>query len=234
MKNRTIGIIGGMGPQASAKLLEVIIAMASKEYGAKSDIDFPEVILSSVPVLDFISNKKNVNMVASLLKTRIEALENFKPSCFGIACNTAHILIDELQSVTDTPFISIIEEVGKKVFKSKIRRVGLLGTPTTIKSRLYQDVLKKYDIKVVIPSAKNLFITEGIIRNILAGNVNVLDRQKITFIAESLRIEGVQGIILGCTELPLIFPKEFSIPVFDSIEILATALLTKAYQNEIT
>ncbi|MFI5265157.1 MAG: aspartate/glutamate racemase family protein [Candidatus Levyibacteriota bacterium] len=228
--NRTIGIIGGMGPQASAKLLEVIIAMASTNYGAKNDLDFPEIVLSSVPVPNFISNKKNISRVSCLLKTRIKTLESFNPLCFGIACNTAHILIDELQAETAIPFISIIEEVGKRVARAKIKKVGLLGTPTTIKSGLYQTVLEKYGIKTIIPSAKNRLIVEDVIRSILAGKINDLDRQRVTFIAESLRIQGAEGIILGCTELPLIFPKEFSIPVFDSIEILATALLRKYYK----
>lgn len=228
--NQTIGIIGGMGPQASAKLLEVLITMASKDFGAKNDSDFPEIVLNSIPVPDFISNYKNTGKGSDMLKMRIKTLENFNPLCFGIACNTAHILIDELQAVTSTPFISIIEEVGKNIFKAKVKQVGLLGTPTTIKSRLYQEVLDKYNIKVIIPSVKNCLIVEEIIRNILAGKVNNLDRQKITFIAELLRIQGAQGIILGCTELPLIFPKEFSVPVFDSIEILAMALLRNYYK----
>lgn len=234
MKNsnlkQSIGIIGGMGPQASAKLLEVLIDMCAKDFGAKSGSDFPEVILNSVPVPDFISNKKNMNTVLNILKKRIKNLEIFDPLCFGIVCNTAHLILEDLKTNTNIPFVSIIDEVTKKVSKAKINKVGLLATPVTINSGLYQKVLGEQKINVVTPSKTAQRIVERLIRNILAGKIDDTDRQKLILVAESLKRKGAQGIILGCTELPLIFPKDFNLPVFDSIEILARALLEKFFE----
>lgn len=236
MKNsnlrQSIGIIGGMGPQASAKLLEVMISMCNRDYGAKNDEDFPEIILNSIPVPNFISNEDNISISLNILKKRVKSLEIFNPACFGIACNTAHLLLADLQNETKAPFVSIIKEVASEVYRSKINKIGLLATPTTIKSRLYQNSLKKNGVKVVVPSSVEQKIVEQIIRRVLTGKIRNVDKIKLRLVAENLRLKGAQGIILGCTELPLIFPKNFSASIFDSIEILAKALLKRFYENK--
>lgn len=228
MKNKeTIVILGGMGPQASTKLLEVLFAMCNRDLNAKKDSDFPEVLLDSVPVPNFISNKKNIPVVQNILIERISKLELFNPICFAIACNTAHVLLPALQENTTIPFISIINEVSKKVTESNIKKVGLLGTPVTIKSALYQNVLQKQNIEVIIPSKTDCQRVESVIRNVLAGKASTKNELLLISISGSLIKNGAEGIILGCTELPLIFPKVFPVPIFNSIEILAEALLKK-------
>ncbi len=227
--NKTIAILGGMGPQASTKLLEVLISLSSRDFGAKIDSDFPEFILDSVPVPNFVSDKENVKRALLILSERVKKLETFGPTCFAIACNTAHVMLVDLQNQTEVPFVSIIEEVTKRVVDTKLKRIGLMGSPIAINSGLFQKALAEQSIEVVIPSEKQIEILESIIRNILAGKVNKTDKERLLEISQSLEIRGAQGIVLGCTELPLIFPKNFPLPVFDSIEILARALLRKHY-----
>lgn len=234
MKNlkQSIGIIGGMGPQASAKLLETIVGMWTKDFGAKNDSDFPEIILNSVPVPNFVTSKKNMSIALNILKRRIKNLEVFNPACYGIVCNTAHLMLNKLQKSTSVPFISIIDNVTKKVLDAQIEKVGILGSPITIGSRLYEKTLVNNNIDVIIPSEREQLIIEGVIRNVLAGIKSNADRQKLILVARSLKQRGSQCIILGCTELPLIFPKNFPLPTFDSINILAKALLDEFFKNE--
>lgn len=231
--NKTIAILGGMGPQASAKFLEVFIDVCAKEFNVKSDSDFPEVILNSVSVPNFVSNEKNLELTLKILRKRIKNLEAFNPAFFSITCNTAHLFVNKLQKETSVPFVSIIEEVCKKVSSVNIKKVGLLGSPITIKSCLYQAALKQRKIDVVLPSQKEIKNVEKVIANVLSGKILNSDREKLIDIAASLKEKGAEGIILGCTELPLIFPKNFSIPVFDSIEILANSLAQKALERNI-
>ena len=116
IKNKNIiGILGGMGPQASARLVEIIIEMSIKDFGAKNGDDFPEIILDSVPIPDFISNPGNLKSALNMLKDRIRMLSNMNISNFAIACNTAHILLDNLQSVSKVPFVSMVDEVAERV-----------------------------------------------------------------------------------------------------------------------
>lgn len=225
-----IGILGGMGPQASAHLLDLIIGLSIREFGAKNDDDFPEILLDSVSVPNFISSLDNRKVSLEILKERVIFLNKIKPSCLAIACNTAHILLADLQSVSKAPFISLIDEVTNSVAKAKLRKVGILGTPVTIKSELYQRALQKLGIEFIKPSEIELRILEGIIRKVIAGLANRKDKALLLVIANRLRKRGAQGIILGCTELPLIFPKKQKFPVFDSLEILARALLRNYYK----
>lgn len=231
--NKTIAIIGGMGPQASAKFLEVFIDVCAKEFNAKSDSDFPEVILNSVSVPNFVSNEKNLELTLKILRKRVKKLEAFNPAFFSITCNTAHLFVVELQKETNVPFVSIIEEVSKKVSSVNIEKIGLLGSPITINSCLYQSALKQRKIDVILPSQKEVKTIEKVIANVLSGKILNSDRRIIINVAISLKKKGAEGIILGCTELPLIFPKNFSIPIFDSIEILANSLAQKAFERNI-
>ncbi|MBI2196069.1 aspartate/glutamate racemase family protein [Candidatus Daviesbacteria bacterium] len=86
---------------------------------------------------------------------------------------------------------------------------------------------------MIKPSIKNQQILEEIIRRVISGETGKQDKLKLVEMAQSLKKKGAQGIILGCTELPLIFPKRFDIPVFDCLEILARALLERHYHGKV-
>lgn len=224
-KNKQIiGILGGMGPQASAHLVTLLIDMSIKN-GIKNDSDFPEIILDSVPVPNFISDTKNLARALKILKSRVRLLNKMNISQLAIACNTAHIILPDLQSVSDAPFISIINEVVNEVRESGINKVGLLATPSTIHFGLFDKALEKSNIQLILPTKEEQIILEKIIRNIILGKKLQSDILKLRSVAASLKKQGAQGIILGCTELPLIFPKKFPIAIFDCLEILAKALL---------
>lgn len=225
-----IGILGGMGPEASNYLYKVLINLSIKCFGAKNNDDFPEIILYSVPVPDFISNYHKRGRALQMLKKRVIGLNKMNLSCLSIACNTAHLLIDKLQSISRIKFISMIDEVSLVVAQDKKKLIGIMGTPSTIRSGLYQSALSKYDIKTLVPSFKELKIIENVIRNILKGKMLKSDGVRLSFVANSLKEKGAQGIILGCTELPLVFPFKYSLPVYNSVEILAMSLLRKYYK----
>ena len=230
MKNNSIAIIGGMGPQASAYMYKLLIDMAQKEFAALDNDDFPEIILYSLPVPDFISNKKNKQIALGMLKECVKRFNNIDVSTLAIACNTAHVLLPELEKISKQKFISMIDEVAKQVKQSKTERIGILGTPSTINSRLYQIALSKYKIESIVPNKKQQTLLDKIIRNVLANKTQQIDLKQLISIADSLRFKGATGIVLGCTELPLIFPSSYPITVYSSTAILSRALLRKYYE----
>ncbi|MDO8486734.1 MAG: amino acid racemase [Candidatus Curtissbacteria bacterium] len=157
-KNKgSIAILGGMGPQASAKMLEVMVSMAAREFGAKNTEDFPEIILFSVPFADFISSKKNTHRAKFLLREKIDFLNNMDVSTTAIACNTAHIMIEDLQAVSKAPFVSMIDAVTDEVKKQDLKKVGILATPSAIKSKLFQRALSGCGIETVVPRRGSLY-----------------------------------------------------------------------------
>ncbi len=230
--NGVIAILGGMGPEASAKMLEVMVSMAADEFDAKNCEDFPEIIIDSVPVPDFISSKKNLPLARKMLIGRVRKLNGFNIFSFAMACNTVHILAGDLQKVAGAPFVSMIESVAREVVASGITKVGLLATPSTINSGLYQKALSKNNIDLVLPTKAQISRIEGVIRRVISARNLQADAEKLVKITKSFEEKGAQGIILGCTELPLVFPKDFQLPVFDSIEILSRELLVRYYEKE--
>lgn len=230
-KNKAIGIIGGMGPEASAYMYKRMIELSIQEFGAKHNDDFPEIVIYSIPVPDFISDSANRVKALEMLQERVKKLNNLNLSCLAIACNTAHILYDDLQSYSVIPLISMVEEVSQQVSAANLSTVGFLGTPSTIKSGLYQRSLEKYHIKTIVPNDEQIVVLERIIRSVIAGNSTQKDNNELKKIADSLKQRGAQGIILGCTELPLVFPTTYGLPVYNSVEILSLALLRIYYKS---
>lgn len=228
-KQGAICILDGMGPQAGGYLYNMLINKATSEYGAQNNDDFPEIILHSIPVPDFISGDRYRYDALMMLKNRIRETEKLNISSLSIACNTAHVLFDQLQKITKMPLVSMIDGVVDRVNGDGLKIVGLLATPSTIKYRLYQKALLKYGIKTILPFKKDLKLLENIIRNILSGKIKALDKNRLNKIVENLEKRGVEGIILGCTELPLLFPARYSLPVYSSVEILVNTLLRKYY-----
>ena len=218
-----------MGPEASGYLYKLLIDLAIKKFGAKNNDDFPEIILYSLPVPDFISDNRNRNKALEMIKQRVKSINSSNISCISIACNTAHILLPQLRVVSKAPFISMIDETVKQVHTDNRKKVGIMGTPSIIKYALYQSTLKKCGISTLVPSKEQLIILEQIIRNVLEGKILTEDSNDLKKIADDLGLQGAEAIILGCTELPLVFPRSYSLPIYNCVEILAKALLKKYY-----
>lgn len=230
MKNKeTIVILGGMGPEASAYMYRMLIDLSIKYFGAKNNDDFPDIVLFSVPVPDFISNSKNLQKALGMLQDKIKVINKINVGCIAIACNTAHILLPDLQAVSNIPFVSMVDAVVAKVRKNKCKRIGLLATPSTIKSQIYQKALAFYAVETILPNEKEIGKLEIVIRNVIEGKSNRNDSNKLKKIANRLVEQGAQGIILGCTELSMVFPSNFHVSFYNSLEILSMALLKRYY-----
>ena len=211
------------------KLLLIYITCFSPKrgyFGAQNNDDYPEIIIDSIPVPDFISDKTNYYDAKSLLISRIKKLDTYEVDIIGLACNTAHLLYPELVKRTKVFFPSLIDLVCQQALKKKYHRVGILATPTTIRSKLYQNSLKKLLIKPIVPKTKTINYLEKIIRKVINGhkiNKNRLYKISVNFIKEN----NLDGLILGCTELPYVFPRSrfSSNQIIDCLDILADTLI---------
>ncbi len=230
MNKKAIGVLGGMGPEASAYMYSMLIRLSIEKFGAINNDNFPEIILYSIPVPDFISSEEEKEKALSMLIERTKDLNKLNISNLAIACNTAHLLLHKLQSVSKIPFVSMIDEVVLEVKKNNIKKIGLLGTPVTIKSNMYQNAFQKEGIQVLVPDKSDIKILESIIRNIIKGKI-VNQGQRCKKIADALFKNGAESIVLGCTELPLVFTGNYSLPVYNSLEILSIKLLKDYYKN---
>lgn len=231
MKNdKKVGIIGGVGPQSTDFIYEKIIEFSQSKYNAKNNSDYPRLVIESVPVPDFISDKAHVKEAQEMLAEAVESLSAAGATRLCIGSNTVHILLEELKGHTEVPFISMIELVADKCVENGFRKVGILGTPVLIDSNLYSKELEKNNIEVITPSRKQLAIVESIIRHVIAGSENGEKKQEYIGVLNDLFSKGAEAIILGCTELPLAVNYEvLGNRTINSDEVLAEGIVDYYY-----
>lgn len=221
---KKIGILGGMGPEATADFYLRIIRLFQKKYGSVYDSDFPEIFIVNLPIPDVVENPNEENKVREMLINAVKKLEKSGADFIVIPCNTVTYYISEMKNAVSIPIINIIKETANEVLKSGIKKVGLLGTEMTIKSNIYANVLK--DIQVLTLNEIEQKETTKIILNILAGKKSRKDKKKLIEFIQKLKDLGAGKVILGCTELPLAI--KGNIDAFDTLDILAKSTVERA------
>ena len=141
-KTKTIGLIGGMGPHASSYFYNLLIKKSETDFGAKNNNDYPRIILDSLPVPDFISDSINFTEAKNMLINSVIKMNDHGVSVMAMTCNTAHILYKDLRKYCKEEFISMIDLTVEKARSLEYKRVGILATPMTLKSKLYQNALR--------------------------------------------------------------------------------------------
>jgi aspartate racemase len=234
MKSK-IGIIGGAGPMASCKLYEKVIKICQRKYKCKNDKDFPEIHIISYPFSDMITvSDRKINQ-QKLFTELQECFNQFLKNdidIIAIACNTLHTIIPESIKTTSN-FIHISDVTLEYAKYQACKKLLVLGSQTTLEFKLYSSPL----IECITPNLDDQVIINNVIENILIDNITLTDAELLKNIIISYLLEqGVDGVILGCTELPLlheIYSLEVDnlgnkIKVFDTLEILADQLVKRS------
>jgi len=223
MKNHIV-ILGGMGPQASLRLHEMLIN--NNVDKDKQPDEFPTILHLSLAIPDFIESQEATDEAVSIINDASTSVPLDLACAVGVACNTAHLLLDRLVELPKHNFVSMIDAVTQEISSRGLTRVGLLASPVTIKSRLYHDALSIRGIEVIQPSKSDISILNTVIRDVISGVSPGLLRAKLTKIADKLQSSGADCILLGCTELPLV-GIDINLPVIDSLSCLAQEMLKK-------
>ena len=227
---KKIGIIGGIGPESTIEYYRMLI----KLFQAKLDTNhYPELLLQSIDMtemLDYVS-KDQLNELVEFLKKKIDILEQSNIDFVALASNTPHLVFDKLSESVNVKMISIVEETCKAILKTKIKRVGLLGTKSTMSKGFYQNVAKENGIEMVIPNEENQnYIHEKYMGELVFNHIHSNTKKRLIQIVNELKDkEQIEGIVLGGTELPLILEqKDFDkLRVFNTTEIHVHAILEK-------
>ena len=236
MNKKIIGLIGGMGPFASARFLNLLLEKSAMCFGAKNGDDFPEIILDSVPIRDFISDTKSVPVAKRMLISRVKKLDKIGCTRIAMVCNTGHILFPSLNEASGGRMISIIDTVRNKVVAMGATRVGLLATKTTINSGLYKGAFSDTGVFLLNPDPALQNLSERIIRGVIANKVRHSTMTKLVSQTNRfIRNEKLDAVILGCTELPLAFANTKSEKIIDCLDVLSDKLLESYFsKNSLT
>jgi aspartate racemase len=226
MYTRKLGILGGMGPEATASLYLNIIARCQRELGAKYNSDFPPIIINSCPVPDGRMWKGfDKAEVEEFLQVNIRALERAGVDFVVIPCNSVHYFLPVMRRAVRMPVLSIVEETAREISGKGVKKVLLLATEFTVRSRIYDKPLAERGIALVEPSSTEQRLIQKIIVNAESGQRAESDRTAIVSIVnEFTKKSGIGGVIAGCTEIPLLVRQsDLPITLFDTINILASS-----------
>ena len=230
MPEKIIGILGGMGPEATIDLFYKIIKFTS----AEKDQDHLRVIIdnnSKIPDRTAAILGKGEDPLPALKETA-QNLEKAGADFIIIPCNTAHHFLPQIQESVSIPIINMIEETVKEVQKRipYIKKVGLLASIGTYKTKIYHQHFKKFNIEVISPKEKSKEEVMKVIYAVKAGNLSDVIKKDILKIAQKLIDKGgAEAIIAGCTEIPLILKEgDVSVPIIDPTLILARIAVQKA------
>lgn len=228
---KKVGILGGVGPQATAFIYQKIVASAQNNHRAVNNDDYPDLVIASVPVPDFISSKEHLDEAKRMLIEAAKGLEKAGCEALCIGSNTVHILLEDLRHEVSVPFISMVELVAERCKTLGYSKVALLGTPVLLESGLYDKALGDKGIELLKPNDAQIETCDIVIRSIIAGEKEIPVRKEYVEVLTSMFDQGADGIILGCTELPLVLDYEvLGKRVLSSDEILADGITEFCYE----
>jgi aspartate racemase len=227
---KTLGIIGGIGPESTIEYYRTIIAL----YRArKCDGSYPELIINSVDLkkgMDLMASNDLVGAARHLLD-EITKLARAGADFGLIAANTPHIVFDEVEQRSPIPLISIVECTRAAAKAQRLKRLGLFGTRFTMHGNFYPKVFSREGIELVVPDAKDQeYIHDKYLNELVPGIFLPETRSALLAIVDRLKNKiDIDGVILAGTELPLILRDEThsGIPLLNTMKIHAEAAVAE-------
>lgn len=216
---RTIGILGGMGPLATAELFRRIVLKTP----AGRDQEHPRVIIYNNPKIPdrtaFIIDEGEDPRPALVESAR--KLEEWGADFILMPCNTAHFFEETIRQAVRIPLVSMVEETAEYVRRMDIKKVGLLATDGTIKGMVYHRALLKRGVKIALPDRKGQKdVMRAIYEGVKTGNLG-LGRELFLRTARKLQRRS-EGVIAGCTEVSVVLRQEdLKVPLIDPLDVVA-------------
>jgi len=228
---KTIGMIGGLGPESTIDYYQRMIA-AYRER--QPDDSYPPIIINSVNMTRVreLTETNELGKLVDLLVAEIEKLARAGAECGMISANSPHLVFDEVNRRSPIPLVSIVEATCEEAKKRGLRRLGLLGTRFTMQGRFFPEVFSRERMTLITPApAEQEYIHEIYFRELVAGKFLPKTRQRLLTIAQRMiEQDGVKGVILAGTELPLILRESSyrGVPFLDTTGIHVKAMLDYA------
>jgi aspartate racemase len=221
---KTIGLIGGITWLSTIDYYRLINQMINEKKGGVSSA---KILMCSVEFAEIkrLTEANDWNSLAAIISNAAQKLEVAGADCILICANTMHKIADKIQASIKIPLIHIAEETAKAVVQRQLQKVALLGTKYTMQLDFYKNKLSEKNIETIIPNTTDIEYINDAIYNEMGKGIFLPERKKVFLrIINELITQGATGIILGCTEIPILIKQEdVSVPVFDT-----TAIHTKA------
>jgi aspartate racemase len=227
---KTLGIIGGIGPESAVDYYRLIIAAYREQ---KQDGSYPAIIINSID-LNKIRDLVTANALADLTEYLVAEVQRLARAGtdFGLlAANTPHIVFDDIRRQSPISLLSIVEVTCEAAKAMGLKRLGLLGTRFTMQGQFFPDVFARAGLTLVVPAAdEQAYVHNKYMEELVNGIFLLETRERLLEIVDRLKErEGIEGVILGGTELPLILRDAASrgIPFLDTTQIHVRAAVAQ-------
>ena len=224
----TVGLVGGLGPESTIDYYRRILEMWDRDAPGTS----PSIVIDSLDVqraLGLVA--KDLGALTDYLLASLRRLAGAGVDFAAMTANTPHIVFDDLVARSPVPLVSIVEVCAEEAIRRGLRRLALLGTRFTMEAPFYPAVCGRYGISVVLPDmAERAWVHERYVGELLKGEFRENTRRQLTSLVTRLRDqEGVEGVILGGTELPLLLstPVVAEIPALDTTALHVAAIVNR-------
>ena len=222
MNLKTIGLIGGMSWESTVTYYKIINETVKEKLGG---LHSAKCILYSVDFQEIEECQANGNWEKSgeILGEAAYNLEKAGADFIVICTNTMHKVVNQIKEKISIPILHIAEMTAEKILEKGLKNIALLGTKYTMEQDFYKSKLIEKGINVIIPDKNDIeIINEVIYDELCLGTINSNSKKKFLEIVDKLRNKGVEGIILGCTEIGLLIKNEDTdVPLFDTAIIHA-------------
>jgi aspartate racemase len=231
---KTIGLLGGMSWESSIEYYRIINQMVKQRLGGSHSA---QCLMYSVDFAE-IEALQHAGAWEQLTQQMIDAVQRLKQggADFLVICtNTMHRMADEIQAATGLPLLHIADATAKAIKAQGLDTVGLLGTRFTMEGDFYRGRLQdKHGINVIIPDeAERALVHNVIYDELVRGEIRPESRKAYQQVIANLALGGAQGVILGCTEIPLLIHQaDVDIPIFDTTSIHAKAAVDWALRKD--
>ena len=230
MQRRKVGIVGGLGYMSTLEYYRGI--MKESQTYTKSG-EYPELVIASLNIADMMRmlEKGFYEQVTWYLYQAIQDLRKARADFAVIASNTPHIVFNQLSRISPLPLISIMDVTSQAISRCGYSNVLLTGTAFTMKNRFYKDNLESHGIKCTVPNAEDIETIHNIIfPDLENGIVKPEKKREFITLCEKYVPKGIQAIILGCTELPLLINDgDMQVPIIDTMKLHISAIVDEIY-----
>ncbi|QSB26229.1 aspartate/glutamate racemase family protein [Flavobacterium sp. CLA17] len=231
---KKLGLVGGISWVSTIDYYRFINEGINEKLGG---LNFAECIIYSLNFDDFQRNNTNGNWDATfeLLLNACKSLEKSGADAIVLCANTAHAVSDQLEQEINLPIIHVATATANAINKQGLKKVGLLGTKFTMEMDFYFKKLAENNIEAIVPFLQDErdFIQQTLKEELGRGIIKEQTKRAYLSIIEKLIENGAEGIILGCTEIPLLISQEdVSVPVFDTTKIHSEAAVHFAVSAE--
>lgn len=224
---KKIGLVGGLGPEGTLDYYQRIITTTRDHADA---INAPEILIYSANLreaYDIVAAKDMLRFTDWLLE-KIAALAAAGAEFAAITANTAHMVFDQVAARSPLPLVSIVEATWTAVQRLELKRGGLMGTGFTMQADFYPQPFRRQGIELVVPTPEEQkLIHHKLFSEIEVGIIRDETREALLAIVKNMiEREGIEFLVLGCTELPLILPDQaFGIPLLNTTAIHVAAIV---------